>query len=133
MIASISMIIVQIARRFLSSSLFCITFQRTFDGKNSAFLKSFKITDVINVPRNNITDIRKTFGSYSGKLQSAPTNVPPNFCIFKEKIQFETIHFIRRYSIKLLRCNASCHMLPMAVIPYCCQVIHTCNHKTLEG
>lgn len=35
----------------------------TFDGKNKAFLKSFKITDVVNVPRNKMMDIRNTFGS----------------------------------------------------------------------
>lgn len=49
---------------------------RTFEGKNSAFLKSFKITEVINVPKNSMSDIRNTFGSNGGKSQSAPIRVP---------------------------------------------------------
>lgn len=38
----------------------------TLDGKNRAFLKSFRMTDVMNVPKKRITDIRKTFGIGSG-------------------------------------------------------------------
>lgn len=49
---------------------------RTFDGKNSAFLKSFRMIDVMNVPKKRMTDIRKTFGIGSGWLQSSPTRVP---------------------------------------------------------
>lgn len=48
----------------------------TFDGKNSAFLKSFRMTDVVNVPKNSTTDMRKTFGIGSGLSQSSPTRVP---------------------------------------------------------
>lgn len=52
----------------------------TFDGKNSAFLKSFRMMDVVNVPKNNMTDIRKTFGIGSGLSQSIPTRVPLSSC-----------------------------------------------------
>lgn len=52
-----------------------VTF-RTFDGKNRAFLKSFRMIDEINVPKKRMTDIRKTFGIGSGWSQSSPTRVP---------------------------------------------------------
>lgn len=63
----------------------------TFDGKNSEFLKSFRITDVVNVPKNKMTDIRKTFGIGSVFRQSGPITVPFNFCI---KARNETSHSI---------------------------------------
>lgn len=56
----------------------------TFDGKNRAFLKSFKITDVMKVPKNKIIDIRNTFGIGSGSEQSTPTRVP--FRVYKNDI-----------------------------------------------
>jgi hypothetical protein len=48
----------------------------TFDGKNNAFLKSFKWVDIMNVPRNKIIDIRKTSGMYVGVAQPGPDRVP---------------------------------------------------------
>lgn len=38
----------------------------TFDGKNSAFLKSLNCTDIKNVPMNRMIDIRKTLGAAAG-------------------------------------------------------------------
>uniref|UniRef100_A0A182J676 Uncharacterized protein n=1 Tax=Anopheles atroparvus TaxID=41427 RepID=A0A182J676_ANOAO len=49
---------------------------RTTAGKNSAFLKSFRMTEMMYVPRNSTIDIRKTSDTYSGLSQSAPTSVP---------------------------------------------------------
>lgn len=48
----------------------------TFDGKNRAVLKSLRMTDVINVPKKRMTDMRKTFGTGSGNSQSIPWRVP---------------------------------------------------------
>lgn len=50
----------------------------TLDGKNRAFLKSFRMIDVVNVPKKRMIDIRKTFGAGSGSSQSIPVSVPLN-------------------------------------------------------
>lgn len=52
----------------------------TLDGKNRAFLKSFNMIEVMNVPKNNTIDIRKTFGTGCGLSQSTPTSVPLSAC-----------------------------------------------------
>lgn len=48
----------------------------TFDGKNKEFLKSFRMTEIMNVPKNSTVDIKNTFGTGSGLIQSGPMRVP---------------------------------------------------------
>lgn len=49
---------------------------RTLDGKNRSFLKSFRMTEMMKVPKKRMIDIKKTFGTFSGFEQSVPVTVP---------------------------------------------------------
>lgn len=48
----------------------------TLEGKKREFLKSFKIIEIANVPRNKIMDIKNTSGTYTFVSQPPPANVP---------------------------------------------------------
>lgn len=50
----------------------------TFEGKNSAFLKSFKFTESRNVPRNSKIDMRNTSALYGGTKH--PGDNTPSIC-----------------------------------------------------
>lgn len=52
----------------------------TFEGKKSEFLKSFRMIDVVNVPKKSTMDMRNTFGTGSVLSQSIPTRVPLSAC-----------------------------------------------------
>lgn len=60
------MLIEKIAMMTAKSLTTCLM----LDGKNRAFLKSLRITDMMYVPMNRMIDIRKTSEMYSGLAQS---------------------------------------------------------------
>lgn len=102
--------------------------QLTFEGKNKEFLKSFKITDVMNVPKNKMADMRNTFGTGSGLIQSGPMSVPFRACQTNQKM-VKIFKFNCYYLCGSPDIDSSSIWPIRNSIHYCLLAMCKCNHR----